>query len=166
MALICFQMSHHCFTKKPSESCEKSALILQIMFAATPKTVLLLHPISSAKGINPHNYLGVFQEYLWPQNAHCVAKPQEGVNLNSLLQPQSQSMLVTRKMLGEKTGVPMPYSTSLWHLGHQGPALQVLQNPLLANKEQEPIPRHPSNMRSAAAGLHKMVTAWTQTDFV
>lgn len=111
MALICFQMSHHCFTKKPSESCEKSALILQIMFAATPKTVLLLHPISSAKGINPHNYLGAFQEYLWPQNAHCVAKLQEGVNLNSLLQPQPQSMLVTRKMLGEKTGVPMPYST-------------------------------------------------------
>lgn len=98
-------MSHYFYTKKPSESCEKSALILHIEFATTPKTVLLLHPISSAKGINPHNNLGAFQEYLWPQNAHCIAKLREGVNLNSFLLPRSQSMLATRKMLGQKTRV-------------------------------------------------------------
>lgn len=96
-------MSHHCFAKKPSEGCEKSPSITQIKFAAAPKTVMLLQPISSAKGINPHNYLCAFQDYLWPWNAHCIAKLQGGVTLHSFLLPQSQSMLATRQMLGEKT---------------------------------------------------------------
>lgn len=157
-------MSHHCFAKKLSEDCEKSPSITQIKFAAAPKTVMLLQPISSAKGINPHNYFCAFQGYLQPWNAHCQAARR---SYSAFIPPATVPVNAGHQadVGGEDQDWLCPTLCPCGTWAPQTLLCKCCRVHYWQTKSESQLLSRSSNKRSAA-GWHKMDAACTQIDFV